>query len=210
MIELETLKRIHDEFSKRYSEYGKVAIAGGSVRDTLMGKDPQDYDVFLLYDFNIGRFQEMKEKLSQYISDLQSLPPVVEWHQSEPYLVATVKFEGNKIQILCNPMEDVEKLLDTFDWNVCLFAYDGEKIIKRTQVEDIGPSKELKLQKVTFPLSTLRRGFRFSERFLMKLPRKTVIELCEKIIENSKKGKDKTPHGNEPDMISLEKNILVD
>lgn len=54
----------------------------------------------------------------------------------------------------------------------------------------------------------LRRGFRFSERFLMKLSRETVERLCREIIRYADEHMHSGPVGNTPDMRSLAANKL--
>lgn len=159
---------IYNEFNTRLNKFGKVVIAGGAVRDHLLGKKPKDYDIFVLYS-SAWDFDKAKEEISPILSDLIQVEPSVEWHRSEPYLVATVKWNDLEIQVMVSPMQTKEELVGSFDWNICLFAYDGEFFCGE-KIEEIESGKELKLNTVTFPLSTMRRGFRFSERFKMKLP----------------------------------------
>ncbi len=195
-------------FNPRLSSFGQLCIAGGAVRDELMGVAPKDFDLFCLCNGDWD-FKDAKEQLSGRLDGLSASPPTVEWHKSEPYLVATIIVNGQQVQILANPAGSIEELISTFDWNVCLFARTETEIYQQTAIEDIAVGKELKLNKVTFPLSTLRRGFRFSERFTMKLRNEDVHTLCGAILEKSKKGMGVGPEGNEPDMPSLEANTLV-
>jgi hypothetical protein len=155
-------------------------------------------------------FEKAKEQIEPLLSDLARLPPAVEWHNSEPFLVATVYYKGFQVQVLVNPQPTMADLIGSFDWNVCLFGYDGKEYFQGEQLENIKPGCDLKLQKVTFPLSTLRRGFRFSERFKMRLLYDDVISLSEKILANHKTKNDKGPSGNERDMKALAANLLVD
>lgn len=203
-----SLKTVFDEFKARLSEFGHVVIAGGAVRDTLMGRSPKDYDVFVLLgrDFDL---KNMREEITPKLADLSPVKPKVEWHNSEPYLVATVQWQWAEVQILANPCATPLELMETFDWNVCLFAFDGVHHALES-IENIGEGKTLHLQKVTFPVSTLRRGFRFSERFLMQLEYPTVLQLCREIVDNADAGNDIGPEGNLPDAPALEANLLVD
>lgn len=200
---------IYTEFSNRLLEFGDCYLAGGCVRDHLMNKTAKDFDFFILNHTLWEDFKESKQKILAKLSDLPISKPLVEWHKSEPYLVVSCEYKGLEVQILLNPANTIDQLLDTFDWNTCLFAYGKDGIFQKELIQNIGPNKELKLNKVTFPLSTLRRGFRFSERFLMKIRRDDIDLLCTKILENSKKNNNIGPAGNEPDMNSLNKNILV-
>jgi hypothetical protein len=203
-----TIQEVYAEFNGRLESLGKIVIAGGAVRDTLMGKTPKDWDVFILQGVEFD-FNKAKDEVAKKVADLSPIPPVVTWHKSEPYLCATIKWNDAEIQILSNPSETVLDLLASFDWNVCLFAFDGEYHCGEL-IENIGVGKSLRLNKLTFPISTLRRGFRFSERFMMKFERDEIVTICKAIIEKDKVGNQVGPQGNEPDMASLAANSLVD
>lgn len=192
------LQEVFTEFDARLSDFGQVVIAGGAVRDTLLGRTPKDFDVFVLHDSG-AKFQAMKDGIAPKLADLAVIPPIVEWHKSEPYLVASVGWHGAEVQVLANPAPSPDALVDTFDWSVCLYAFDGSETIAREPVVNIQPGGDLWLQTVTYPLSTLRRGFRFSERFHMRLKQDDVKALCGKILKKS--------IGNEPDMPALDKNV---
>lgn len=184
-MSIAVLQDLHSNFERRLSQFGRVCVAGGAVRDVLMRVEPKDFDLFVLHDQGV-QFDQLKEQIKERISDLSEIEPRVEWHKSEPFLVATVSWYGREVQVLANPAASVEALVDSFDWNVCLFAYDGEFLCKE-DVLNITAGKELKLNKVTYPVSTLRRGFRFSERFLMKFRREDIVKLCEQIAAKKKK-----------------------
>jgi hypothetical protein len=205
-----SLQQLFNEFIPRLLPFGKPVLAGGAVRDTIMGKEPKDWDVFILRGQENWNFEAIAEQIKPALSSLTKIEPVVSWHRSEPYLVATVKWKEAIIQVLVNPALTMEELIATFDWNVCLFAHDGERALQGESIENIGPGKELHLKTVTFPLSTLRRGFRFSERFKMKLLRDDVLTLCKAIIKNADAHTDIGPTGNEPDMPALAANLLID
>lgn len=189
------LYQVHEYWQQKFDGLASVVIAGGSVRDALLDREPKDYDLFLLdTEFRPAVIGVIKRMVSEW--------PVVktlEWHNSEPYLAVTVRWNGFDVQIMCTPCRTVDELLDTFDWNVCLFAFDG-RLHTRTDLSDIAEGKPLRLQTVKFPLSTLRRGFRFSERFKMTLDRMTILDLCAQVI--AKRGLP-GPSGAAPDMPAL-------
>lgn len=201
-----TLRDVFDHFSNRLSSIGSMCVAGGAVRDTLMDRSPKDFDLFLL-DIPSGNFNDKRRVITEAVAGLEIVKGL-EWHQSEPFLCTTVKWNGVEVQLLANPAPDVEALIATFDWNVCLFAFNGN-FVNREKVENIGQGKDLVLQTCTFPLSTLRRGFRFSERFKMRLKRETIVDLSRKIVSYADSKMDIGAVGNEPDMPSLEANTLI-
>jgi len=200
-----TPQELFQMFVPRIAPFGIPVLAGGAVRDSLLGRTPKDYDLFILQGC-LFDFDRAKAEIPPLLADLVQVPPVVDWHNSEPYLVATVEWRGVQVQVLVNPAPDMASLIKTFDWNVCLFGFDGKEYFQGESLENIVPGKDLRLQTTTFPLSTLRRGFRFSERFKMRLLSADILSLCQSVVDNAAKG----PHGNEPDMEALAANILVD
>lgn len=170
-----SLEKVYQEFNRRLSPFGTVVLAGGCVRDLLMNCYPKDYDVFVL-----GKITEDQlDAVSGALSDMEIVESS-EFHNSEPYLVRTVRYEGAIVQIMCSEYPDVDKLLDSFDWNVSRFAFSGtpESIKQLMSVDLILPGQPLELHKITFPTSSLRRGFRFSERFGMKINDGDLHKLC--------------------------------
>lgn len=174
------LSDVYEVFRHRLSGIGPVVIAGGAVRDHLMGKPAKDYDVFVLGT----DFEAQGGMLAVPLSNLEQVMPL-DFHKSEPFLIATVKWDGSVIQVMSTPATTVDELLDTFDWNICLFAYDGA-IHAKEDAANIGKGRTLRIHKVTYPLSTLRRGFRFSERYEMVLSKTDVERLCREVLDADK------------------------
>lgn len=107
---------------------------------------------------------------------------LLDFHNSEPFLQSTVKFGAAVVQVMATPHLDVPSLLDSFDWNVSRFAFDGQTITDLCPVSEIGHGKPLVLHRITFPASSLRRGYRFSERFQMVFQPDDVMRLCEAVV----------------------------
>lgn len=159
---------------------GKSAVAaGGCVRDVLRDCPPKDYDIFIL---DCENPDTARSEIAAKMCDDGFVPSDREHHISEPYLAGTYIIGGYPVQIMATHHKTKDELLDSFDWNVSRFAFDGISATGEP-LRNIGPGCELKLHKVTFPYSTLRRGFRFSERFQMSLP----IETIDKIMEEAAK-----------------------
>lgn len=178
---------VYTEFNSRLRHVGEVVLAGGSVRDFCLRTTgtpavTKDYDIFVLDQppFDVS-FETREDSIKSALEGLPTVEPKFPWHKSEPFLVRTVLFRGAEVQILNSPCSTVDDLLDTFDWDVSRFAYNGF-LHAPVPVSDIGFGKTLKLHSVTCPMSTLRRGIRFSERFGMRLEDETVRMLCEKVV----------------------------
>ena len=163
-------------------------IGGGMVRDALRNSIAKDIDVFVLDDGTHKTFTEAKEDILERTKSLPFIESKIEWHKSEPFLVKSFSNAYGDVQVMARNINTVEELLDTFDWNVSLFAFDGKRVYARESVEEIGVGKELKLQACTYPVSTLRRGFRFSERYTMKFNKSDIVFLCNKILEKQETG----------------------
>lgn len=172
------IKAIYADMSARLSKVGLVVIAGGAVRDSLLGVTAKDFDVF------ISCKQTDSVKIPMAMDGLERIE-VPEYHKSEPFLLGTWKVRGQYVQVMWTPHNSIAELVASFDWNVSLFAYDG-RFHCFEDIANISSGKPLRIQKITFPASSLRRGFRFSERFGMKLQRSTVLQLCQAIIESAK------------------------
>ncbi len=182
------LEEIYSIFHPILSPIGELVIAGGAVRDTLMGRNPKDYDLFILTDKRDGVFVLIAQLLGEALAK-NNIPKVdakIEWHKSEPYLLESVSYKGAELQIMVNFSKDIYELVDGFDWNVSLFGYgklksDEYGFYCKEDISNIGHGKYLKLNKLTYPYSTLRRGYRFSERFTMRLDGDTIRLICAEI-----------------------------
>ena len=178
---MKQLEAVLEVMSKRLGCIGTPVIAGGAVRDVLLGREPKDYDLFLL---GRGPSREASEEVSARLSDMDHVKPL-DWHKSEPFLVDTVRVGASEVQVMLTPETTMDALIQTFDWNICLFGYDGS-VRAAEDISNIAPGKPLRLQRVTFPLSTLRRGFRFSERFQMIFLQPDIVALCAQVAAKAK------------------------
>jgi len=189
------LEEIHSVFQPILADLGQLVIAGGAVRDTLMGRTPKDYDLFILTDYKEGIFEAIKLKLGETLrrNDYVAVNAKIEWHKSEPYLIESITYNGCELQIMVNFSKDIYELVDGFDWNVSLFGYgylpnEGKVgYHSLTDINDIKSGEYLKLHKLTYPYSSLRRGYRFSERFTMRIKGETIRQICAMIMELEQK-----------------------
>lgn len=208
---LKKLDEVYREFSFRLEGLGEVVIAGGAVRDALLGQLPKDYDVFVLNNYH--SYKELTAKIIERLgsnipqwtihpidlipSNIQSLSETIKKEDDYKGRVAANCFNviDNKIvQIITSGCSSLKELIDTFDWTICMHGYDGNVISKYPIDDQIGLGKDLILNSTDTPLNTLRRGFRFSERFQMNIPNNTILLLCAKILETDKNGKRRAEH----------------
>ena len=176
------LRGIYNTFSAKFERFGSICIAGGAVRDSLMDKNPKDYDIFLFPNEQwadaFGLSAELKDELLGYNE-------ISRFSQSSPHVVKTFNFMGYTIQLMITNASDVYDLMDTFDWNVCMYAYDGE-YHSTDCLDNLSEGSHLKLHRITRAKSTLRRGFRFSDRYGLLFPDEELNRLILQIQEDAR------------------------
>lgn len=180
------------EFWSERLQTQEVYVAGGAVRDELMGRTPKDYDVFVLDPtISIGGVAEATK-------DLEDATPLG-FHKSEPFMAGQYVVDSVVHQVMNAPYDNVVELLDSFDWNVALFAIGTDGLIHaRTDIADIAPGKPLVLSPtIRFPRSTIRRGVRFSERFGMEFRVQDLDRLCAQVASTILERATKTESGEE-------------
>ncbi len=160
-------------------------LAGGAVRDHLLFRSPRDYDIFLLSDT-----VHTPDLGLTAISDDEDVPTYADSIADFTILCQYRSPSGIPIQVIRhNSLNSVDALLDYFDWNVCQFAFGVEMgVVKRMNENSIarGTLRLSNLDRASeSPLTTLRRGFRFVERYKMTMYREDLLLLCESIMELS-------------------------
>ena len=119
-----------------------VYIGGGAIRDSLLGIEPADFDVF-----------GTDEALLNFETTLDSLPTF----KSEA--VNNYKINDQKIQVCYRNLPKPEDFINHVDFNICQFAYDG-KVIYATAESLIGIyTKKLMIGVIRkeFAVDSLRR-----------------------------------------------------
>lgn len=106
---------VRDEEKK---ERMNVVIAGGAVRDSLFGDEFSDIDIFGLTKEDLDLFVKLNltkghgYKLVYFNDNLR-----------------TYRKGKIKVQIIYREYEKLTDIIDLFDFTVCQFMYDGEKVI---------------------------------------------------------------------------------
>lgn len=119
-------------------------IAGGSVRDALIGAEPKDIDLYALGfpGSHVGPVQTLTLDQIGYDS-------------------------GIVVQIMHTRHRTAEELIESFDWNICRCALlpDGRVLNPHDVATIIENKLTMRLMNITNPFANLRRGYRFSERY---------------------------------------------
>lgn len=166
-MNVDDLTTVHTEFDKMLGHLGRVVIGGGAVRDALMRVVPKDIDVFVLG----GDGDKVKEVLDQqegYADELVN---------PSGFVLKTLVWRNIPVQVMVHEASTIGELLHSFDWSVCLFAFDGE-VHSWTDTKNIVKDGTLKLHNVRRAASSLRRGYRFSERYGMHITDADLTRLC--------------------------------
>lgn len=146
----------------------KLAIlAGGSLRKVVDNADEiVDYDLFFM---NAEQRDKTKGMLETFGYRLVFACP-----QGELF---TYKRKGVKVQMICKRFyTSIEDLLDSFDFTACQIAlYDGKLYVTKQTIRDI-KRKELRLNKIEYPVATLNRiqkylakGYKPSQEFYQSI-----------------------------------------
>ncbi len=193
------------QFKKLYPDK-KCIIAGGAVRDLLLNKAPKDIDVYFLgVDWTVVERDAFELK----VKDMQSAEQVyyaiatanLPWHKYERYLLLSIIWENCRnlknadVQFMGFPADTIEAVLETFDWEICIFGYENGEIVTTQASLDLLDSiskynvkdkeykpPQMKLCNVQFPISNLRRGFKFEARYPVKLEYESILKLCQEVI----------------------------
>lgn len=131
-----------------------VWIAGGAIRQWIVGDEPKsDVDVFA----------SSAEGLDKFVTD--NLIGATKLRDQE-HLVA-YKHQGQLIQVIKYDFyPNKAELLDSFDFTVCQFVYDGEDIWTTTHALTSVLRKHLGVHKISPELAadSLRRAFKYQDK----------------------------------------------
>lgn len=141
-------------------------IAGGAVRDTLVGKAPKDYDVFVFTTKEI-----LEQRLKDAGIDLDERED-----RNPDYSLADSIVCGVEVQFMVRPeTSTVDELLRSFDWAICKHAWCDGRLVDASWRSDVPEAgKELTLSTYDTPEHSLVRGVEFASKFDMLLSSETV------------------------------------
>lgn len=134
-------------------------LAGGSLRRTLLQQEPDsDFDFF---------FRDA-EQLSSFTAalDQRGLEKLRETEHHVHYR-GRVGDGGVPIDVQCIRFAfyaDAKAVIDSFDFTICQFAFDGQELTAGTYaLWDLG-RKRLAVNRVTFPVSSMRRVLKYARQ----------------------------------------------
>lgn len=152
------------QFEKAVERYGKLIlnelktagvkcwIAGGSLRDYFSGiNEETDYDIF----FPNG--MELEKALKHF----QQMEAVTKWDSDNG---TKLVYRGKTFDLVKKFFDGPQATIDAFDFTVSMFAVDFEKVYHgESSFIDLA-KKQLMINKITYPASTMQRAFRYYKK----------------------------------------------
>ena len=131
-------------------------IAGGALRRTLIGGEPEsDLDFF---------FRDA-DQLSSFTAALEAmgLKKFRETQHHVHYKGAIGGGEERDVQCIRFAFyENASAVIDSFDYTICMLAFDGETLtLGDHTLWDLG-RRRLAVHKITYPVSTMRRMLKYA------------------------------------------------
>ena len=164
-------------------------LAGGAIRDYFMGVPIKtDYDIFFPNETEYNRCAKyLKENNGEVV-----------W-ESENGM--KIKYNGKKFDLVKKFFPTPQETISEFDFTVSMFAVDHEGVYHgATSFIDLA-KRQLMINKITYPASTLSRAFRYYKKgFSMCLGEmKKVIES----IQDMPKPEPEAPEQNNQTNVNL-------
>lgn len=168
-------------FLREHAGAYEYVIAGGYVRDRIIGRTPRDIDVFVL-----NATAESQASIHHSLS-AAGIPTV---KQAKSYLAAEgrpyfgepieLRFLEWPVQLVTTSCLTAQDVISTFDYDICQFYYDSEGRITASFDErgyEALKTRTLGLRHLLTPMSSLRRGFLFEDRLGFKFRRTDIGRL---------------------------------
>lgn len=130
----------------------KTWIAGGALRDYFMAvKITTDYDLFFPNEIEY-------EKSKTYFNEKGA---EIKWESDNGM---KVKYNGKTYDLVKKFFESPQATIEAFDFTVSMFAVDFEKVyFGETTFMDLA-KRQLMINKITYPASTMSRAFRYYKK----------------------------------------------
>lgn len=109
-----------------------AVIAGGAVRDVILGLEPKDYDFFIPGE----GYRAVVETIG---IDSKSHPDSVEYQTSMSTLKAVrqAEYEGLKVELMKEKLPNNEdfgrNVIKTFDYGICMAYYEGASLVREAE-----------------------------------------------------------------------------
>ena len=130
-----------------------IWIAGGAVRSWFVKEKAMDIDIFT---HSSDCFTAFKDENN--LNDQNCI------HNEKN--VETYSIDNKRIQLIKFYRENVKELLDSFDFTICQFAYDGGNIFTTPNAIVSTLRKHLAVNKIQegFEMDSFRRAFKYQQK----------------------------------------------
>lgn len=170
-------------FLREHAGQHNYVIAGGYVRDRLLGRQPRDIDVFVL-NSRQPETDSIQANLSAAGIPTIRQPKVYRALGPRPYFGEPIelRFLEWPVQLITTSCEDATRVIDTFDYDICQFYMDNARNFEivgdlSDRAYNAIKTRTLGLRHLLTPLSSLRRGFLFEHRLGFKFPKSDIARL---------------------------------
>lgn len=134
-------------------------LAGGALRRTLLGKEPQSNFDFFFRD--VAQLQAFEDRIAA--SGLSKVRET-EHHKHYRGLLGEDPTPRDIQMIRFAFYPDAAAVIDSFDFTICQFAFDGTTLtVGDVSLWDLG-RKRLAVHKITFPVSSMRRMLKYGQQ----------------------------------------------
>lgn len=159
-------------------EKNKVWIAGGAIRRTLLGQELEsDVDLFFKNESELKKFRIAFEKLGANKMSENNHQMTYSYYVKELNKEYIIQF------VIINYYINIEALLDSFDFTITQFAFDGEKLhCNEFSLWDL-KNKRLALHKLTYGVATMRRMIKYTKQGFTACAG-TMASILEATVEN--------------------------
>lgn len=168
-------------FLREHAGQHKYVIAGGYVRDRIIGRTPRDIDVFVLnagWDEQAAMHHRLTEAGIPTVKHAKTYRAIA----GRPTFgeVIELRFLEWPVQLITTTATGPLAVIDTFDYDICQFYYTDEGLIADHPDGagyDAIKHRRLGLRHLLTPLSSLRRGFLFEHRLGYRFPKADIAQL---------------------------------
>jgi hypothetical protein len=169
-IESKRLKKLHSDVLEILTP-GGVWLAGGSLRTVIdPTHDVADYDLF----FANARLAE------GVVKQLEIMGWTVVWQCPKGELTTLKDEDDTKIQCITKRYyRTMSELIHSFDFTVCMAAYDGEVFEFDPRFIRHVKRKRLSINAVTFPVATINRIYKYRARDFVMYEQDVVDLVCQ-------------------------------
>lgn len=140
-------------------------LAGGALRRTLLGKEPEsDFDFFFRDADQLKSFGKRLE--ARGLKRVRETDHHIEYRGP----VGDSKLSRDIQLIRFTYYQTAEEVIESFDYTICQFAFDGETVTcGEFSLWDLG-RKRLAVHRITYPVASMRRLLKYATQGFTACP----------------------------------------